>query len=416
MTLQEVKLLFISDLSSLYPKEEITSFFFIACEHQLGFTRADIAMNHHLKLQQTDINFFLKTLTDLQHEKPIQYIIGETEFYGLPFKVNGNVLIPRTETEELVAWVVESEVRSLKMGDGRRETGDGGRKSGDGSWKLEDGGRKTGDGRQETEVGRRGTEDGGRKSGDGRQETEVGRRGTEDGGRKSGDGRRGTEVGRRKSGDGSWKTEVGRREIEVRSENRQSKISNQQSTINILDIGTGSGCIAIALAKHLDNATVYALDVSTKALHIAQQNATRNKVHVHFIEQDILNFKNTNNVSLSAVESPIKNEFTSLKFNIIVSNPPYVRELEKHKIQNNVLENEPHLALFVDDNDPLLFYDKIADFAKENLIKNGVLYFEINQYLGKETINLLQQKGFTNIELKKDMLGNDRMVRAYLEE
>ena len=101
------------------------------------------------------------------------------------------------------------------------------------------------------------------------------------------------------------------------------------------------------------------------------------------------------------------------KFDLIVSNPPYVRELEKEEIKNNVLENEPHLALFVEDHNPLLFYDKIADLAKEFLLENGLLFFEINQYLGKETVELLQTKGYKNIELKKDLFGNDRMILAH---
>ena len=122
-----------------------------------------------------------------------------------------------------------------------------------------------------------------------------------------------------------------------------------------------------------------------------------NEINVQFINDDILTSTTLNQ-----------------KFDIIVSNPPYVRMLEKQEIKNNVLENEPHLALFVDDNNPLLFYDKIADFAKDNLTKNGELYFEINQYLGKETMQLLENKGFKNCTLKKDIFGNDRMIRATL--
>jgi release factor glutamine methyltransferase len=100
------------------------------------------------------------------------------------------------------------------------------------------------------------------------------------------------------------------------------------------------------------------------------------------------------------------------KYNIIVSNPPYVRELEKAEINNNVLQNEPHLALFVANENPLIFYKKIADFAKKHLSKNGLLFFEINQYLGKETVLMLQKKGFKNIELKKDLFGNNRMIKC----
>ena len=191
----------------------------------------------------------------------------------------------------------------------------------------------------------------------------------------------------------AWVLKVGRE----MAEDRKQKFKSQPYSLKILDIGTGSGCIAIALAKRLPKAEVYALDVSKKALQVAKHNAKHNDVKVHFIEQDIL--------KATVVEE-------HLKFDIIVSNPPYVRELEKHHIQKNVLENEPHLALFVKDNNPLLFYDAIADVATKKLHKGGYLFFEINQYLGKELVSLLQQKGFGNIELKKDMFGNDRMVRA----
>ena len=293
MTIQELKHLFFNRLEQLYPKEEIQSFFNLLIFYKLKLTRADIALNLNEIIQQTDLDFFLNALTDLQREKPIQYIIGETEFYGLPFKVDKNVLIPRPETEELIEWIL-------------------------------------------------------------------------------------------------------------------NELGVKNSTPNILDIGTGSGCIAISLAKNIPNATVFALDISKKALQLAQQNATLNNVNIHFIKDDILN----SNVTSSAIESYENEGLLSLKFDIIVSNPPYVQKLEKKEIQNNVLENEPHLALFVDDNNPLVFYDKIADFAIERLTKNGQLFLEINQYLGKETVDLLKQKGFTNIELKKDIFGNDRMIKA----
>ena len=289
MTIQDLKSKFFTDFKQLYPKEEIQSFFNLLIFFKLKLTRADIALKYNQIIDQDDLDFFLNALADLGNEKPIQYIIGETEFYGLPFKVNKNVLIPRPETEELVTWILE---------------------------------------------------------------------------------------------DRRWKTEDGRQ-------------------FQILDIGTGSGCIAISLAKNLPDAVVSALDISKGALKIAQENAKLNDVNIHFIEEDILRLNR---------HSELVSE--SFKFDIIVSNPPYIRELEKHEIQNNVLENEPHLALFVDDNNPLLFYNKIADFAKENLTENGQLYVEINQYLGKKTVELLKQKGFTDIELQKDIFGNDRMIKA----
>lgn len=166
-----------------------------------------------------------------------------------------------------------------------------------------------------------------------------------------------------------------------------------KGSLKILDIGTGSGCIAISLAKNLPDTTVFAIDVSEKALEIATKNASNNKANVTFLKQDIL-----------------KTDDLEQDFDIIVSNPPYVRNLEKEEIKKNVLDYEPHLALFVEDTDALIFYRKIAELAQENLSENGQLYFEINQYLGSEMIELLEFKNFKNVELRKDMYENDRMI------
>lgn len=163
----------------------------------------------------------------------------------------------------------------------------------------------------------------------------------------------------------------------------------------ILDIGTGSGCIAISLAKNLPNAEVFALDVSDKALATAQKNAELNQVTIQFIHQSILEIDDLGQ-----------------QFDLIVSNPPYVRHLEKQEIKKNVLDNEPHLALFVDDNNALIFYRKIAELAQKNLNPKGQLYFEINQYLGQETLDLLQEMGFKDTVLRKDIYGNDRMIQC----
>ena len=220
-------------------------------------------------------------MSELKKEKPIQYLLGETEFNGLKFKVNENVLIPRPETEELVELICHCEERS------------------------------------------------------------------------------------------------------------------NLKAVKILDIGTGSGCIAISLARNMLNADVFAIDVSAEALKVAKQNAEQNQVSVTFLEKDIL-----------------QAEDLLEQFDVIVSNPPYVRNLEKQEIKNNVLENEPHLALFVDDFDALIFYRKIALLATKNLNNGGQLFFEINQYLGKEMIQLLNELSFSDIELRKDIYGNDRMTRA----
>jgi len=166
----------------------------------------------------------------------------------------------------------------------------------------------------------------------------------------------------------------------------------------ILDIGTGSGCIAISLAKNIPQGQVFAIDVSEKALATAKKNAEINKVVVTFINQNIL-----------------ETDDLEQQFDVIVSNPPYVRNLEKKEIKKNVLDNEPHLALFVEDNDALIFYKKIAELAQKNLAPSGQLFFEINQYLGKETVALLAEMSFKNIELRKDIYGNDRMIKANVQ-
>lgn len=305
MTIKDFKLYFSEQLSTLYPKTEIDTFFFLLMEEYLGFQRIDTVLKSDFKIPNDKIILLKNALKRIQKEEPIQYILGKTEFYGLPFKVTNNTLIPRQETEELVEWIL-------------------------------------------------------------------------------------------------------------------NEIDTSQN-LNILDIGTGTGCIPISLAKHLPNATISAIDVSTEALSIAKENAILNNVSVNFMEQDILQIETLSVIANKVKQSKNNNEITSsqvprndIKFDIIVSNPPYVRELEKVEIKNNVLENEPHLALFVDDNNPLLFYNKIADLAKKHLSKSGLLFFEINQYLGKETIEMLSQKGFSNIELRKDLFGNDRMVKASL--
>lgn len=173
--------------------------------------------------------------------------------------------------------------------------------------------------------------------------------------------------------------------------------NTDKGKIKILDIGTGSGCIAIALAHNLKNAEVHAIDVSAGAITIAKQNASNNGATVTFIEKDIL--------QASSLDE---------EYDVIVSNPPYVRNLEKQEIKKNVLDYEPHTALFVEDNNPLLFYDKIAALAKESLKPDGKLYFEINQYLGTETVTMLKEQGYKNIILKKDLSSNDRMIKAEL--
>jgi release factor glutamine methyltransferase len=268
---------FFDSLSGEYPAEEIGSFFNILTSEFLGLSRLDLALDPHRELDPEDEEKLRAAFERLKQHEPVQYITGKTEFFGLPFIVNENVLIPRPETEELVQWIIE----------------------------------------------------------------------------------------------------------ETSSEE-----------IRILDIGTGSGCIAISLAKNLPNAKVSALDLSEEALKVARENAGINNVQIEFLQEDIL-----------AADSLPE------KYDIIVSNPPYVRELEKQEMHGNVLKYEPALALFVKDEDPLLFYRQIAALAKENLAPGGKLYFEINQYLGKETVALLQEKNFQST-LKKDIFGAERMLKG----
>lgn len=177
------------------------------------------------------------------------------------------------------------------------------------------------------------------------------------------------------------------------------------SSLNILDIGTGTGCIPISLKVNLPQANVSAIDISEKVLEVAKRNAASNKVEINFIQANILEVEDLSKLPTSNFQLPAQ-------IDIIVSNPPYVRNLEKQEIKKNVLDYEPHLALFVEDTDALLFYRKIAQLALKNLSPNGLLFFEINQYLGKETVELLENLGFKNIELKKDIYGNDRMIKC----
>ncbi|WP_282050037.1 peptide chain release factor N(5)-glutamine methyltransferase [Maribacter aquivivus] len=176
---------------------------------------------------------------------------------------------------------------------------------------------------------------------------------------------------------------------------------NTAKILTILDMGTGSGCIPISLDKNLTDAKVFGLDISTDALKVAEENNALLNAGVKFYEADML--------SLDAETSAKE---LNQKFDIIISNPPYVRELEKAEMQNNVIDHEPSLALFVPDEDPLKFYSAVVNFAADHLNENGCLYLEINQYLGEETKQLLEESNFKTIELRKDMFGNDRMIKG----
>ena len=282
MNAKQYKIKFIESLESIHGVDEAESFFYLILEDKFQMKRLDLALDPTFEFSAEAINIWQELVIQLKQEIPIQYLLGTTEFFGLPFTVNDNVLIPRPETEELVDWIIKEE----------------------------------------------------------------------------------------------------------------KKIEGQKA-IKILDIGTGSGCIAISLAKNIPNSRVFAIDVSAKALEVARKNAEINSVSITFLEKNIL-----------------ETDDLLEQFDIIVSNPPYVRNLEKQEIKKNVLDNEPHLALFVEDFDALVFYRKITSLAMKNLYQDGQLFFEINQYLGSEMIALLQENGFESVELRKDIYGNDRMTRA----
>jgi release factor glutamine methyltransferase len=280
MNIRQYRTHFIENLNKFYDAIEAESIFYLILQDLFNLQAVDLALEPEQSFTESELIIWNKITNQLHETVPVQYILGKTKFYGLEFKVNPNVLIPRPETEELVDWIVND-------------------------------------------------------------------------------------------------------------------FKNQNSTLEILDIGCGSGCIAISIAKNLPKATVSAIDISEPAIEVAIQNANHNETDIIFIKKNIL-----------------ETESLQQKYDIIVSNPPYVRELEKVEITNNVLLHEPHLALFVTDENPLIFYQKITQLAFENLSEGGCLYFEINQYLGKETLNMMQQIGFENIEIKKDIYENQRMIKA----
>jgi release factor glutamine methyltransferase len=271
--------------NSQLKSEEISSIAFWLVEHYFDLKRSQVLGEKLISTQHPDYNNFNLALQRVAKNEPIQYIVGETEFYGRKFKVNPAVLIPRPETEELVAWI-GADYRA-------------------------------------------------------------------------------------------------------------------QTQLKFLDLGSGSGCIAISLAKELPDNQVFALDISDSALAIAQENALLNQASIHFLQGDIL--------TLSA-DFNYRNQLPL--FDCIVSNPPYVCAREKAQMLPNVLNFEPELALFVSDEMPLIFYQKICEYAHYQLVKGGNLYFEINEALAKEMTQLLDNQRFKNIELRNDLQGKPRMIKG----
>lgn len=260
----------------VYEKEEKQAVIYWLFEHFLNATRTDILLNKTLPTTSADWKTIISRLN--RHE-PVQYIIGNTTFYGRTFRVSPAVLIPRHETEELIQLILEE--------------------------------------------------------------------------------------------------------------------TTPLQSPKILDIGTGSGCIAITLAAEKPQSNTTAYDISAEALEVAKHNASENRVNVLFEQKNIL------------ATNP-----TDEKWDIIVSNPPYITAAEKKEMSENVLNHEPHLALFVSNKTPLLFYEAIAQFALAHLNNNGFLFFEINQKFGQQTAELLREKGFKQVEIKKDLNTNERFIRA----
>ena len=266
-------------LDRLYPPAEIEALSRLILEKEFGLSFADILTGKFNDLSAADRQKLEKIVERLRNFEPLQYVLGETEFFGMDFWVSPSVLIPRPETEELVLWIKDSVDGNLSL--------------------------------------------------------------------------------------------------------------------KLLDIGVGSGCIAVSLAKMLPRAQVFGWDVSAGALQIARKNADRHAVNVVFAQKNML-------------QDVAWNE----KLDVIVSNPPYIAESEKSEMEKNVLDFEPHLALFVPDNNPLIFYEKIANFALQHLNSGGMLFFEINRAKGDEIKQMLLEKGFLNVELRKDISGNNRMIKA----
>lgn len=278
---------FLSKLKEFYPENEIKSFAYITIKYFFDMSKSDTIINSEKKLDYREIMEIKSTISSLKRYEPIQYVFMQTEFYGNTFYCVSGALIPRSETEELVDWIIKD---------------------------------------------------------------------------------------------------------------------NKGTKKNYLDIGTGSGCIIISLSKHL-NGSFTGVDVSYDALRVSVANNDRNETDVYFDQFDILKHD-------IREEKNILSDNISNKYDVIVSNPPYVLNSEKEQMSENVLKWEPHLALFVHDEDPLLFYREISEKASKLLNSNGLLYFEINEKFGKEIVKLLQDFGFVNIELKKDINDKDRMVKA----
>lgn len=286
--LQDIIAFYNTELSSVYEPGEINSLLQQACKHYINFSPIDITTRKNENLNQSDILKLYDCCKELKKNIPIQYILGETIFYGLTIKVNSNVLIPRPETEELVELIL-NDCKTLS-----------------------------------------------------------------------------------------------------------------ETTLDILDIGTGSGCIPITLKYKLPEANVAAIDISQEALQVAQQNALLNKTTVLFNQGDILKQEA---------------EYVLDTYDIIVSNPPYIAKTEALQMHERVKNNEPTIALFVEDNDATIFYRRIIVLCKKHLNAGGRLYFELNPLFANEIKQLAEKSNlFEQITLIKDLSGNTRFLKAIKHE
>jgi release factor glutamine methyltransferase len=273
-------------LANIYPLGEAARIAEMVMEKVSGLRRSARLSQPMLEMNTDELEQYEKFTEELLTYKPVQYVLNEAFFYESDFYVDENVLIPRSETEELVEWIIET----------------------------------------------------------------------------------------------------------IQSRNFGTKVKIQ----NIIDIGTGSGCIPVSIKNKIAELNVHAIDISEAALEVAKKNAEILNTEIHFQQLDILN----------------EDDWKKLPtFDIIASNPPYIKQSEAEAMNKNVLAFEPHIALFVEDDDALLFYKAIMQFAKQKLNENGLLFFEVNESLGNETKRLLEENGFV-AELKKDMQQKERMIKA----
>lgn len=280
-SVQAVKAYFRERLHNQFSESEMKAMLKVAICERLKLSSADYLLYDSNLLSESDLLYFRSIVKRLQNNEPFQYIVEQTEFFGLELKCDARALIPRPETEELVEWVMEVAAPDNSL----------------------------------------------------------------------------------------------------------------------IDYCTGSGCIALAIKNQLPKSTVYGTDVSKEALELSKENASSLNLDVTFIQHD-------------ALSDQLPSTLTEQSIDIIVSNPPYIPELDKQEMQANVLDFEPHLALFVENDNALIFYKAIASQASKLLKKNGLLFFEIHERLALETKEAIEALGFVDVEIRKDLQGKDRMIKA----